>query len=247
MVVVCHVPPLLWNFGVTCQVRLCCLACLAVLSCCVALLLCCKSHSALGLAWKTRHLRLVLRRREEGCLHDGGIDAIINITDGRSLYHYHNYHHCRCENHCWRLSSSSSSSGDVPSICSQRELSTHTLTVVGTRSRFALLRGKLPQLQSQFRASTCFFHQPRVNRSLTNITTTTTTEVACTRTSHHHHHHAFLLHPQHSARASIPLALQIHRHPAARMRFRPRVRSRRRLVLRSARAVQRSIEGTRAD
>lgn len=161
---------------------------------------------------------------------------------------YHHNHHCRrCGNHCWRLSSSSSSIGRRISICSQPELSTHTHThtVVGTRSRFALLRGKLPQLQSQFRASTCFFHQPRVNRSLTNITTTTNTEVACTRTSHHHH--AFLLHPQHSARASIPLALQIHRHPAARMRFRPRVRSRRRLVLRSARAVQRSIEGTRAD
>lgn len=157
--------------------------------------------------------------------------------------YHHNHHHHRCENHCCRLSSSSSSSGDVSSICSQPESSQHTLTGVGTRKRFALLRGKLPQPQSQFRASTCLFHEPRVNRSLTNITTNT--EVACTRTSHHHH--AFLLHPQHSARASIPLALQIHRHPAARMRFRPRVRSRRRLVLRSARAVQRPIEGTRAD
>lgn len=171
---------------------------------------------------------------------------MVGLTRSSTLQTDHHHHHrrCRCGNHCWRLSSSSS--GYVSSICSQPESSTHTLTVVGTRSRFALLRGELPQLQSQFRASTCFFHQPRVNRSLTNITTTTTnTEVACTRTSHHHH--AFLLHPQHSARASIPLALQIHRHPAARMRFRPRVRSRRRLVLRSARAVQRSIEGTRAD
>lgn len=209
--VMCALAVELWrNLSVKTKVSY--LPCLVlVLCCCVA-----KSHSALGLAWKTRHLRLVLRRREEGCGHDGGIDAIINITD--------------------RLPPPPLPpplrkplatfiiiiiEGDVSSICSQPESSTHTLTVVGTRSRFALLRGKLPQLQSQFRASTCFFHQPRVDRSLTNniTTTTTNTEVACTRTSHHHH--AFLLHPQHSARASIPLALQIHRHPAARMRFRP--------------------------
>lgn len=68
--------PLLWNFGGTCQLRLCCLACLVLLCCCVAVL-----QESLGLERKTRHLRLVLRRREEGCYHDGGIDAIINITD----------------------------------------------------------------------------------------------------------------------------------------------------------------------
>lgn len=232
--------PLLWNFGGTCQLRLCYLP---RLSCCLVLLCCFVAvlQESLGLARKTRHLRYLLRRREEGCGHDGGIDAIINITD-RPPPHPPPLRKPLLETFIIIIIII----GRRISICSQPESSQHTLTVVGTRSRFALLRGELPQLQSQFCASTCFFHQPRVNRSLTNITTTATnTEVACTRTSHHHH--AFLLHPQHSARASIPLALQIHRHPAARMRFRPRVRSRRRLVLRSARAVQRSIEGTRAD
>lgn len=115
--------PLLWNFGGTCQLRLCCLACLVLFWCFVALL-----QESLGLARRTRHLRYILRRRGEGCYHDGGIDAIINITDGSSLYYHHNhYHHnhCRRENHCWRISSSSSS-GDVSSICSQPESSTHT-------------------------------------------------------------------------------------------------------------------------
>lgn len=52
------------------------LTCVVLVCCCVAVL-----QESLGLAWKTRHLRYLLRRREEGCYHKGGIDAIINITD----------------------------------------------------------------------------------------------------------------------------------------------------------------------
>lgn len=139
--VVSFCAPLLSNFGES-QLRLYYLRCLVLLCCFVALL-----QESLGLARKTRHLRLVLRRREEGCLHDGGIDAIINITDrpppqpppplplrkpllatfiiiiiGRRIVY----------------------------LQSAGVVNTHTLTVVGTRSRFALLRGELPQLQSQF-------------------------------------------------------------------------------------------------
>lgn len=77
--------PLLWNFrGKAVKTILPTLSCCLVLLCCfVAVLLCCESLNS-WVPWVSTENSTpeVLRRREEGCYHDGEIDAIATLQTG---------------------------------------------------------------------------------------------------------------------------------------------------------------------